>query len=62
MFALYPCNTTTIQEGQIVEALTKFEINAYTHEQEFEPIVMYFYKRCDNTAPEGDDIILQFGY
>lgn len=56
VFALYPCNTTTIQDGRFEAILTKFSISTYTHDKKFDPIVLYFYKLCDNTAPSGDGL------
>ena len=58
MFSLYPCNATAIQGNQVEIVLTEFKINAYTHDKEFDPIVMYFYKGCDSNAPAGKDFVL----
>ena len=56
MFALHPCNGSAVQDPRFIEVLTKFEVNAYTRDKVFDPIVLYFYKRCDNKAPPGDDL------
>ena len=58
MFVLYPCNSSTLQDGDYTEILTKFEINAYTRDKTFDPIVLYFYKHCINIAPPGNDFVL----
>ena len=53
VFALFPCNTTAVQEGQLA-ILTELRFSAYTHDKEFDPIVLYFYKRCNYTSsPKG---------
>ena len=49
VFALYPCNNTVNRE----DVLTKFEINAYADDKEYQPIVLYIPKTCDVTSPEG---------
>ena len=58
VFTLYPCNATTIEEGQFESLLTEFKISAYTRDKEFDPIVLYFYKNCNSNSPKGDDFIV----
>lgn len=45
-------------QGQQLHILTKLRINAYTSDKVFDPIVLYFYKSCDNRAPPGDNFML----
>lgn len=59
VFALYPCNTTAVQEGQLA-ILTELKFIAYTRDKEFDPIVLYFYKQCDSTSPKGDFILRMY--
>ena len=61
MFALYPCNTTAVQDGEL-RILTELKFSAYTRDKEFDPIVLYFYKDCDSTSPEGVAIAVYIKY
>ena len=52
VFSLYPCDATAVQDGRMNIA-TEFIVQAYSRDKIYKPIVMYFYKFCDKTAPQG---------
>ena len=54
VFALYPCNNSVGRQ----DVLTKLEISTYTPDKEYEPIVLYIPKTCDETSPQGDNFML----
>lgn len=55
---MYPCNSSAVQEGQIELVLTKFTIITYSHDKEYDPIVMYLYKQCNSEAPPGKQLVI----
>lgn len=57
MLVLYPCNSSAIQGGQYMIALTRIVLNAFTHDKQYEPIELYFSKSCGKEAPQGDDFV-----
>ena len=51
VLALHPCNSTVSRQN----VLTEFRINAFTPDKEYEPIVLYIPKTCDQMSPEGNN-------
>ena len=53
---LFPCNGSVYKEGEYDIVLINFTINAYTHDKEYDPIVLYLSKFCNGNAPPGDHL------
>ena len=53
VFFLFPCNTSAYKEGGYAIILVNFTINAYTHDKEYDPVVLYLSKICNGNTPPG---------